>query len=707
MTAPTTTPAQPAQGYEHARAIMEGERNASLEQRQIGLGRYYIIEERRAYEAGFTNGWDRHAAQVAALTAAPGVQADVLAYAVQANIDGKWCTQWPIASSQAEAERDMLMYTKEDQKRMRVVPLAALTAPAQPAEGAAYAELHDERDEFEKVFPLPSGCIRVGTGYASTGYSNWAAHTHCERWKGWKARASSAQAPAVADLAFMLKTARLLAELHGETVLSEQQCAKHMGIDLVSWRKLEDCLSGGVFMLEGGGAELPREDSESVLREALGLAPSPTAQPAPAGSFQQRVQPWLLECFGAQIAADRVERNHRFLEEALELVQSLGCTASEAHQLVDYVFGRPVGDPPQEVGGVMVTLAALCLANSLDMHDAGEVELARINAPELVAKIRAKQAAKPKHSPLPEAAPAAGAVAGPTLEALHHAWMKIGADVAGLDWGAFTNAVHYAPATRAAPQPVAAVPRGEYADQLNRFLTDAGAAPTSDGWPRLERTAALHEDGTARFGKGVSARLLVEAAYRNAERTEALSARTPEQRKDDERKRREAWDLIHGSPFFRPGAGPLPTHRCKVCGALWRYWPKRDTGHDDSWNLRSSTCGKCCDMAPMGDQIEPLTWEHLPAAPTPAAQQGDAPPRWMPPKYNAQQRDWCVAYEAETGFDPMMDDYEAGLQTFAEAAVSSLRWYEDHTTDAHLRISSKVIPGVAYDAALAQKEGGV
>lgn len=137
-------------------------------------------------------------------------------------------------------------------------------------------------------------------------------------------------------------------------------------------------------------------------------------QPAPstAAAFQQRVQPWLLECFGAEIAADRIERNHRFLEESLELVQALGCTASEAHQLVDYVFGRPVGDPPQEVGGVMVTLAALCLASGLDMHGAGEVELARISAPELVAKIRAKQAAKPKHSPLPEtptaqAAPAA------------------------------------------------------------------------------------------------------------------------------------------------------------------------------------------------------------------------------------------------------------------------------------------------------------
>lgn len=119
--------------------------------------------------------------------------------------------------------------------------------------------------------------------------------------------------------------------------------------------------------------------------------------------FQQRVQPWMLACFGEMIAGDREERNHRFLEEALELVQSTGCTASEAHQLVDYVYGRSVGEPAQEVGGVMVTLAALCLANGLDMHAAAETELARIWTK--VEQIRAKQAAKPKHSPLPEPAP--------------------------------------------------------------------------------------------------------------------------------------------------------------------------------------------------------------------------------------------------------------------------------------------------------------
>ncbi|MDR9847077.1 hypothetical protein [Herbaspirillum huttiense] len=117
------------------------------------------------------------------------------------------------------------------------------------------------------------------------------------------------------------------------------------------------------------------------------------------GSFQSRVKPWMLECFGQAISDDLVERNHRFLEEALELVQSTGCTQGEAHELVDYVFGRPVGEPEQEVGGVMVTLAALCLAAKMDMHAAGDKELARVWTK--VEQIRAKQAAKPKFSALP------------------------------------------------------------------------------------------------------------------------------------------------------------------------------------------------------------------------------------------------------------------------------------------------------------------
>lgn len=47
----------------------------------------------------------------------------------------------------------------------------------------------------------------------------------------------------------------------------------------------------------------------------------------------------------------------------------------------------------------MVTLAAYCLAHGLDMHQAGETELARIWTK--VEAIRAKQKAKPAGSALP------------------------------------------------------------------------------------------------------------------------------------------------------------------------------------------------------------------------------------------------------------------------------------------------------------------
>lgn len=126
-------------------------------------------------------------------------------------------------------------------------------------------------------------------------------------------------------------------------------------------------------------------------------------------SFQNNVRAWMLECFGPDITYDARERNHRFLEESLELVQACGCTASEAHQLVDYVFNRPVGEKEQEAGGVQVTMAALCIAQSINMEQAGVRELDRIW--KNMEKIRAKQAAKPAHSPLPGPDPCASGAA--------------------------------------------------------------------------------------------------------------------------------------------------------------------------------------------------------------------------------------------------------------------------------------------------------
>lgn len=145
------------------------------------------------------------------------------------------------------------------------------------------------------------------------------------------------------------------------------------------------------------GCQATASASESAVSHEGALQSTNSAS---AEAFQDRVDHWLLACFGEKISRDKTERNHRFLEEALELVQSGGCTRSEAYQLVDYVYGRDVGEMMQEVGGVMNTLAALCLAYGINLDDAADVELKRCW--QKIEKIRAKQAAKPKHSPLPQ-----------------------------------------------------------------------------------------------------------------------------------------------------------------------------------------------------------------------------------------------------------------------------------------------------------------
>lgn len=121
--------------------------------------------------------------------------------------------------------------------------------------------------------------------------------------------------------------------------------------------------------------------------------------------FQISVRTWILECFGSEISDHKPERNQRFLEEALELVQSCGMTQADAHTLVDYVFSRASGNVVQEVGGTMVTLAALCGAQAVSLEDAAYKELVRIENPEVMEKIRAKQATKPHNSPLPGRTP--------------------------------------------------------------------------------------------------------------------------------------------------------------------------------------------------------------------------------------------------------------------------------------------------------------
>lgn len=117
-------------------------------------------------------------------------------------------------------------------------------------------------------------------------------------------------------------------------------------------------------------------------------------------TFQNRVKDWLVACFSKCALFGREERTHRFLEEALELSQACGCLKGEALALVDYVFARPVGDVDQEVGGVMVTLAALSSVHNIELDHAAETELRHNWQRSDV--IRSKRDARPVGSPLPQ-----------------------------------------------------------------------------------------------------------------------------------------------------------------------------------------------------------------------------------------------------------------------------------------------------------------
>jgi hypothetical protein len=137
------------------------------------------------------------------------------------------------------------------------------------------------------------------------------------------------------------------------------------------------------------------EDDIGVGIGLLQCVRSALAARQPVGrSFQVGVAEWMGQCFLPSLYSNMTERGDRLLEEVLELLQAHGYDKARVATLVDYVFGRPVGEPAQEVGGVMVTLAGYCWVAGIDMHASGDAELARISQPEVMAKIRAKQEAK-------------------------------------------------------------------------------------------------------------------------------------------------------------------------------------------------------------------------------------------------------------------------------------------------------------------------
>jgi NTP pyrophosphatase (non-canonical NTP hydrolase) len=94
--------------------------------------------------------------------------------------------------------------------------------------------------------------------------------------------------------------------------------------------------------------------------------------------IQTLVDDWVLRCFGPEQRSDSQVRALRVNEEAVEFAQSVGVDKALLHQLVDYVYDRPIGVPTQELGGVGITFVAACNALDADASEVIEAELRRI-----------------------------------------------------------------------------------------------------------------------------------------------------------------------------------------------------------------------------------------------------------------------------------------------------------------------------------------
>jgi hypothetical protein len=87
-------------------------------------------------------------------------------------------------------------------------------------------------------------------------------------------------------------------------------------------------------------------------------------------------------------------RLRRFAEEAAELCQAGGLSLIDFLKPTIDAYSRPVGEYPQEVGGVMVTLLCLNAMKGVSTDEEARRELARIDTPEMIQRIADKQAVK-------------------------------------------------------------------------------------------------------------------------------------------------------------------------------------------------------------------------------------------------------------------------------------------------------------------------
>jgi len=141
---------------------------------------------------------------------------------------------------------------------------------------------------------------------------------------------------------------------------------------------------------------------------------------APMENLQYQVDEWVKLALGEESLRNPKERALRFLEEAFELAQSIRIPEEILRDLLGFVYSRPVGETHQELGGVMLTL--LAAASSLELSAQLELrrELERVQAPEVIERVRRRQVEKKERFKTDTAPPSPVGVQERTVsESLH------------------------------------------------------------------------------------------------------------------------------------------------------------------------------------------------------------------------------------------------------------------------------------------------
>ncbi|EMM1483634.1 hypothetical protein RIM49_002365 [Enterobacter kobei] len=128
----------------------------------------------------------------------------------------------------------------------------------------------DPRDEFEKVFPIPSHVIRCGKGYACTEYNAWGGHDFIRKWEGWSAamlqsfgNSEQLNSPVIPDgLRLALSNAGIAAPESDEMLAAT--CEKCIQA-LVTWVKERKPFRSAV--IPDGWVMMPVEPTEEMLDE--------------------------------------------------------------------------------------------------------------------------------------------------------------------------------------------------------------------------------------------------------------------------------------------------------------------------------------------------------------------------------------------------------------------------------------------------------